>query len=80
MLSNESRAGAQMADTFFLTLDHNDHRRLVAGQLVFHQIGEQKIGVRLEGVTARDLIADVLEAMGDDPPEAREFLQPSRKK
>jgi hypothetical protein len=61
-------------ETLFITLGHVDHRRLVLGQMVFHQIGETRLGIRLDRIPIRELFADILEAMGDDPPEAREFL------
>lgn len=62
------------SETLFVTLDQADHRRLVKGLLVTHSVSGWRVDIRLEGVTARQLIEDVLKAMGDDPPEAKELL------
>jgi hypothetical protein len=61
----------------FLTLDADDFRRLVAGRPVVHSVAGHRVEIRQEGLGARDMIAAVIAAMGDDPPEAAEF-QPKR--
>ena len=68
-----------MAETFFLTLGPDDHRRLVAGHTIIIAVGEQRYGIRLEGASARQMLAHVVDAMGDDPVAASEFVTKRKK-
>jgi hypothetical protein len=62
-------------DAIFVRLDLADFRRLVADLPVIHSVGGQVVYVQFEGLSARDAIQAVIDVMGDDPPEASEYLR-----
>lgn len=67
-------AGKPALPSHRIVLDETDFAQLVQGRAIVRQVGSSSVRVRLS-VSIRAMLYALADEIGDDPPEAAEFLK-----